>query len=116
MITKLQHIQDRAARIVNPTTKTTPSDSIEKTRNRRVAIDVFKSLHNLLPKSLNSYFKKRHHEMNTRGNGSHVFLPRMRTETGKKSLVYQGECIYTRLEKSIRDETSILLFKKTKTL
>ena len=56
-ITKLQRIQDRAARIVNPRTMTMPWDSIEKTRNTRVAIDVFKSLHNLLPKGLNSYFK-----------------------------------------------------------
>ena len=111
-ITKLQRIQDRAARIVNPRTMTMPWDSIEKIRNTRVASDVFKSLHNLLPKGLNSYFKIHHHKINTRGNGSYIFLPKMRTETGKKSFAYQGACIYNRLEKSIREETSILLLKK----
>ena len=109
---KLHCIQDRASRIVNPRTMTMLWDIIEKTRNTRVAIDVFKSLHNLLPKGLNSYFKIHHHKINTRDNGSYVFLPKMRTETGKKSFVYQGACIYSRLEKSIREETSILLFKK----
>ena len=57
-VNKLQYIQNRAARIVNPSAKITTWDSIEKTRNTRVVIDVFKSLHNLLPEDLNGYFKK----------------------------------------------------------
>ena len=81
-------------------------DSIEKTRNTRVVIDVFKSLHNLLPEDLNGYFKRCEHEINTR-----VVLPKMRTETGKKSFAYQGARIFNRLEKTTRDEKSILLFK-----
>ena len=91
---------------------TMPWDSIEKTRKTRVAIDVFKSPHTLLPTGLNNYFKIHHHKINTRGNGSYVFLPKMRTETGKKSFAYQGACMYNRLEKFISEETSILLFKK----
>ena len=51
------------------------------------------------------------HEINTRGNGSCVVLPKMRTETGKKSFAYQGARIFNRLEKTTRDEKSILLFK-----
>ena len=88
--TKLPHKKDRAARIVNPRNKIMSWDSIEKMWNTRVAIDVFKSLHNLLSKGLNSYFKIHHHEINTRGNGSYVFLPKMRTETGKKYLPTKG--------------------------
>ena len=99
--TKLPHKKDRAARIVNPRNKIMSWDSIEKMWNTRVAIDVFKSLHNLLSKGLNSYFKIHHHRINTRGNGSYVFLPKMRTETGKKIFAYQGACIYNQLEKSI---------------
>ena len=71
---------------MNPSAKITTWDSIEKTRNTRVVIDVFKSLHNLLPEDLNSYFKRCEHEINTRGNGSCVVLPKMRTETGKSRL------------------------------
>ena len=97
---------------MNPRAKLTTWDSIEKTRNTRVAIDVFKSLHNLLPEDLNSYFKRCEHGINTRGNGSCVVLPKMRIETGKKSLAYQGARIFNRLEKTIRDERSLLLFKE----
>ena len=90
VITKLQRIQDRAARTVNPGTMTTSWDSIEKTQNTRVAINVFKSLHNLLPTGLNSYFKMHHHKINTRGNGIYIFLPKIRTETGKSPLPTKG--------------------------
>ena len=58
-VKKPQYIQNRSARIVNPRAKITLWDIIEKTRNTRVAIDVFKSLHNLLPED----------KINTRGNG-----------------------------------------------
>ena len=105
---------NRAAKIVNPKAKKTSLDSIEKIRNTRVAIDVFKSLHNLIPEDLNAHFKRCEHEINTRGNGSCVVvvLPKMRTETGKKSFAYQGAHIFNRLEKTTRDEIFIVLFKE----
>eukprot|EP00794_Sanderia_malayensis_P000789 gene789-79_t len=83
-VNKLQYIQDRAARIVSPRANVTAWESVEKTRNTRVAIDVFKSLHHLLPEDLNGNFKSREHAINTRANGSCIILPKMRTETGKK--------------------------------
>ena len=111
-VSKLQYIQNRAAKIVNPKAKITSWDSIEKTRNTRVAIDVFKSLHNLLPEDLNAYFKRCEHEINTGGNGFFVVLPKMRTETGKRSFAYQGSHIFNRLEKTTSDEISIALLKE----
>ena len=50
---------------VNPRAKITSWVYIGETPNTRVAIDVFKSLHNLLPKDLKSYFKI-HHNRQTR--------------------------------------------------
>ena len=50
-VNKLQYMQNRAAKIVNPKAKITSWDSIEKLRNTRVAIDLFKSLHNFYPKT-----------------------------------------------------------------
>ena len=102
-VNKLQYIQNRAAK--------TSWDRIEKIRNMRVAIDVFKSLHNLLPENLNGYFKRCEHEIYTRGNGSYV-VPKMLTETGQKSFAYQGAHILNRLEKTTHDEISIVLFKE----
>ena len=43
---------------------------------------------NFLPEDLNGYFKRCEHEINTRGNGSCVVLPKIRTEAGKKSFAY----------------------------
>ena len=97
---------------MNPKAKITSWDRIAKIRNTRVAIDVFRSLHNLLPEDLNGYFKRCEHEMNTRGHGSCVVLPNMRTETGKKSFAYQGDRIFNRLEKTTRDEMSIVNSKR----
>ena len=58
----------QATRIVSPREIIESWDNIEKIRNSRVAIDVFKSLHKLLPEDLNGYFKRYQHEINTRGN------------------------------------------------
>ena len=57
-------------------------------------------------------FKRYQHEINIRGNGSFVALPKIETETGKKSFVHQGDSIFNRIEKIIRDDISILRFKK----
>ena len=97
---------------MNPKAKITSWDSMEKIRNTRVAIDVIKSLHNLLTEDLNGYFDRCEHEISARGSGSCVVLPKMRTETGKKSFAYQGAHIFNRLEKTTRDGISIVLFKE----
>ena len=85
-VNKLQYIQNRAAKIVNPKAKRTSWDSIEKIRNIRVAIDVFKSLHNLLPEDLLATSKDVSNEINTRGNGSCVVLPKCARNLGKNRL------------------------------
>ena len=94
-VNKLQYIQNRAAKIVNPKAKIMSWDSIERIRNTRVAIDVFESLRNLLPGDRNGYFKRCEHEINTIGNGSCVVLPKIRTEAGKRSFAYQGATFST---------------------
>ena len=111
-VNKVQYIQNRAAKIVNAKAKITSLDGIEKTRNMRVAIHKFESLHNLLPEDLNGYFKRCEHDINTRGNGLCVVLPKMPIETRKTSLAYQRARTFNRLEKTTRDEIPILLFKE----
>ena len=56
-------------------------------------------------------FKRLEHNKNTCGNGSRLPLPKIRTSIGKKSFAYQGAMIYNQLNKSLRDETSLLRFK-----
>ena len=56
-------------------------------------------------------FKRLEHNKNTRGNGLRLSFPKIRTSIGKKSFAYQGAMIYNQLNKSLRDETSLLRFK-----
>ena len=86
-VKKLHCMQNRAAKTVNPKAKITSWDIIEKIRNTSVAIDVFKSSHNLLLEDLNGYFKRGEHEIYTIGNGFCVVLPKTRSETGKNRLL-----------------------------
>ena len=109
---KLESIQDRAIKIIAETGGIQlDMDSIETTRKRRMAVDVFKSLNHICPESHNTLFKRLSHDKNTRGNGSSVTLPKIRTTFGKKSFAYQGAVIYNQLDKSLRDEISLLRFK-----
>ena len=109
---KLESIQDRAIKIIAETGGIQlDMDSIETTRKRRMAVDVFKSLNHICPESHNALFKRLSHDKNTRGNGSSVTLPKIRTTFGKKSFAYQGAVIYNQLDKSLRDEISLLRFK-----
>ena len=45
------------------------------------------------------------------GDGSCVFLPKIRTSIGKRSFAYQGAMIYNDSDKSLRDETSLMRFR-----
>ena len=79
-------------------------------KNQFVAIDVFKSLHqlgNLTPYKYNWI----DHNINTRGNKSLLCLPKVKTEMFRKSVHYQGATIYNQLPPELRVEKSIVVFK-----
>lgn len=108
---KLESIQERAMKIIaKPGLVHLELDSITSVRKRRIAVDVFKSLHQICPESI-SVFKRLTHGRNTRGNGSSVMIPKVRTTFARKSFAYQGGIIFNELDKSLRDETSLLRFK-----
>ena len=88
-------------------------DSLETIRKRRSAVDVFKSLNYTETHSDSEIrFERLVHQKNTRGNGSFVKLPKVRTSFGKKSFAYLGALMFNELDKSLRDERSLLKFKE----
>ena len=92
---KLNSLQDRAKRLIGSTSAKSWID-IASQRNRFVAIDVFKSLHqlgNLTPYKYNWI----NHNINTRGNKSLLCLPKVKTEMFRKSVHYQGTTIFNKL-------------------
>ena len=94
-------------------TRQNPSISIESLFGlcKLVAIDVFKCLHSLSPEQFSNCFKRHQHGKNTRGNNSGLVLPPIRTETGKRTLTFQGAKILNKLPKDNRDEESLVRFK-----
>lgn len=107
---RLQHLQDRANCIVYGR-KSYPWRSVKNEMKLRCAVDVFKCLNGLNPENFREYFTRLHHCKITRGNNSLIILPKVRTESGRRSFKYQGAYIYNNLSKSVRDETSLVRFK-----
>ena len=61
---------------------------------------------------LEKHFKRLDHGKDTRGNKSNLVVPPIRTETARKALSYQGVKIYNRLPPELKNENSVVRFKK----
>ena len=97
---KLNLLQDRAKRLIGSTSAQLWID-IASQRNQFVAIDVFKSLHqlgNLTPYKYNWI----DHNINTRGKKSLLCLPKVKIEMFMKSVHYQGATIFNKLPRELR--------------
>ena len=75
------------------------------------AITIFKCIHDLLPLASCLGFSKLNHGKNTRGNGLNLVLPKVKTESGKKTFAFQGTTLYNKLTRELKEERSLLLFK-----
>ena len=111
---KLESIQERASRIITQSGHVQlQMDSLETIRKRRSAVDVFKSINYSETHSDSEIrFERLVHQKNTRGDASFVKLPKVRTSFGKKPFAYQGALMFNELDKSLRDERSLLKFKE----
>ena len=107
---RFQRIQDRAQCIVYGR-KHQAWRSIVNERKIRCAVDVFRCLNNTSPGNFENYFTRLNHSLHTRGNKSSIKLPKVRTESGRKSFSFQGGLVFNELPREIRNETSIVRFK-----
>ena len=109
---KLEKFQNRVTKIMNGHNGKTSLPSIYHVRNKRCAIEVLKCLNGLAPRMLEKHFKRLDHQKDTRGNKSNLVVPRIRTETTRKAISYQSVKIYNRLPPELKNENSIVKFKK----
>ena len=63
------------------------------------------------PKAFENYFTRNSHKMNTRNNNNSVLIPKVRTETGRKTFSFQGAKVFNNLPNNLQTETSLLRFK-----
>ena len=112
---KLQSIQDRAHKIIAPTKITLlMMDTLDQIRKKRVSIDVFKSLNDSCPPPLRKMFERFDHGKDTRGNGSRLVLPKVKTEAGRKTFAFQGALIFNGLPTDLMNEPYFVNFKRKK--
>ena len=80
-------------------------------KRQRSAIEVFKHIHQLKKNNIIK-FDVFQHNIFTRGNGNRLVIPKSNNEAGRRSFNTQGALIFNLLPEHIRNEKSILLFKR----
>ena len=124
---RLQRLQNRAGRIITFSDYNTRSadilqdlrwDTLEQRRSKQLAISVFKSLNNLYPESLKNMFKPTSwvHSYNVRFASKNIFVPRPRTEAGKRAFSFRGAVMWNGLENVLKDEINLNSFKSALSL
>ena len=108
---QFENIQMRALRIVNGQSNSVQLPTVQQIRNKNCAVDVFKCLNGLAPSVYKDYFTRTCHTKSTRGNNKNLVLPRVRSESGRKTFAFYGAKIFNSLPNDMKTETSILHYK-----
>ena len=57
-------------------------------------------------------FQRFNHGRDTQGNGSHLILPRVKTEVGSKMFAFHSAVIFNGLSSDLQNESSFVNFKR----
>ena len=111
---RFEEFNDRAMHIINGKRKSEVKfPRVSHLRNRQCALEVFKCLNGVAPKAFENYFTRHNHKVNTRKNNRSVIIPKVRTETGRKTFSFQRAKIFNSLPNSLQTKKSFLRFKAT---
>ena len=113
---KLDRAQRRAAKIV---LKTKDSDAeknlkwlpLSMRRDMHTINLTFKCLKGSPPMFFKDYFKVFRTIHNTRGSGHNLLLPKVRTETARKSFYFNGSKLFNNIPSEMKDFKSVVIFK-----
>ena len=109
---QFERIQIRVLAIINGKSQRVTLPTVNHARNKRCLVEVFKCQNGLAPQLFKEYFKKILHHKETRGNNKNLLLPKARTEAGRKSFLFQGSKLYNKLPDALKQEQSIMNFKR----
>ena len=109
---QFERIRIRVLAIINGNSQRVILPTVNHARNRRCLVEVFKCQNGLAPRLFKDYFKKILHHKETRGNNKNLLLPKVRTEAGRKSFLFQGSKLYNKLPDALKQEQSIINFKR----
>ena len=113
---KLDRAQRRAAKIV---LKTKDSDAeknlkwlpLSMRRDMHTINFTFKCFKGSPPIFFKDYFKVFRTVHNTRGSGHNLLLPKVRSETARKSFYFNGSKLFNNIASEMKDTKSVLIFK-----
>ena len=112
MRNKLQSIQNRAHKIVyGEMANHNQWPNISDICSERITYDVHKILHNNAPEIYDEFFTMFDHQINTRGNGQKLKLPKVRSENGRKMFAFVGAKIYNSLSTDLTSEKDYKVFR-----
>ena len=118
---KLQKLQNRAARAItkfpyNASTSELFSklgwDDLSTRRKKHKAIMMFKTVHELTPSYLHKLFNFRSTGYHLRNLENTLFVPKPRTNYGKRTFSYDGAKLWNQLPQSVRAICSLTQFKR----
>ena len=113
---KLDRARRRAAKIVS---KTNDSDAEKNLKWLPLSIRrevhtinlTFKCLKGSPPMFFKNYFKVFRTIHNTKGSGDNLLLPKVRTETARKSFYFNGSKLFNNFASEMKDCKSVTIFK-----
>ena len=111
-ISQFERIRSRALAIINGRSQRVKLPTVNHAINKRCLVEVFKCQNGLAPPLFKNYFKKILHQKETRGNNTNLLLPKVRTEAGRKSFLFQGSKLYNKLPTALKQEQSVMNFKR----
>ena len=108
---KLQKLQNRAARVITKSPFDTSSNHLLSTlswerlslrRKKQKALMMYKTIHDLAPKYLQSLFSQRHFAYNLRNSEGRLTLSKPNTNYLKRSFSYSGAMLWNNLPKNLK--------------
>ena len=99
---KLQKLQNRAARVITSCEGYSIRsanilhylgwETLENRRSKLLAVSVYKCMNGFYPEGISAMFDSTAsvHSHNLRGSSNNIFIPRPRTEAGKRAFSYRG--------------------------
>ena len=124
LLTKLQKMQNRAARIITKSDYDTEAGplidklgwkTIRELNNNDAAVMMFKIMNNMAPPYLTGMFQplRELHEIMLRDTNSNLRLPLMSTNMGQRSFSYHGADIWNKIKPNNKTGTSLQSFKRS---
>ena len=118
---KLQKLQNRAARVITKSPFDASSNQLLSTlswerlslrRKKQKALMMYKTMHDLAPKYLQSLFSQRHSAYNLRNSEGRLTLSKPNANYLKRSFSYSGAMLWNNLPKNLKNAASVEHFKR----